>query len=104
MLLLKILLVIYVTCLACCFVCSLQYCGHLLEKGWPLGSLVCDVLLYFVTFPCDVLDQMSYLIVSIPDLCLLPYFNMGTNKLVKGEKSEQRRDHLDVSSAIGDQI
>ena len=28
----------------------------------------------FVTFPCGVLGQVWYLIVSIPDLCLL-YFN-----------------------------
>ena len=28
----------------------------------------------FVTFPCDVLGQMLYLIVSIPDLCRLSYF------------------------------
>ena len=29
----------------------------------------------FVAFPCGVLGQVWYLIVSIPDLCLLPYFN-----------------------------
>ena len=28
----------------------------------------------FVTFPCDVLGKVWYLIVSIPDLCLLTYF------------------------------
>ena len=28
----------------------------------------------FVTFPCGVLGQVWYLIVSIPDLCLLTYF------------------------------
>ena len=28
----------------------------------------------FVTFPYGVLDQVWYLIVSIPDICLLPYF------------------------------
>ena len=41
----------YVSCLSllCCLVCSLQLCGHLLGKGWPLGSFVCVV---FVTFPC----------------------------------------------------
>ena len=27
-----------------------------------------------VTFSCGVLDQLWYLIVSIPDLCLLTYF------------------------------
>ena len=57
-------------------VCSLQLCDHLLGRGgggWPLGSLVCDVFLCFVTFPYGVPDQVWYLIISIPDLCLLPY-------------------------------
>ena len=33
--------------------------------------LVNDFFLCFVTFPCGVLGQMWYLIVSIPDLSLL---------------------------------
>ena len=32
--------------------------------------------LYFVTFPCGILDQVWYLIVSIPDRCRLSYFGM----------------------------
>ena len=28
----------------------------------------------FVTFPCDILGQVWYLIVSIPDICPLSYF------------------------------
>ena len=46
---------------------------HLLGKGLPLGSFVCDVFLCFVTFPYGVLGQVWYLIVLIPNLCLLPY-------------------------------
>ena len=34
-----------------CLVSSLQPCGHLLEKGRPLASLVCDVSLCFCHFP-----------------------------------------------------
>ena len=41
-------------------------------KGVAFGSLVCDDSLCFVTFPCGVLGQVWYLIVSIPDLCLFP--------------------------------
>ena len=37
--------------LACCCVCFMQPCVNLLEKGWPLGSLVCDVFLCFCHFP-----------------------------------------------------
>ena len=40
-----------------------------------LLALVCDVwLFFFVTFPCGILGQKRYLIVSIPDLCHLSYF------------------------------
>ena len=72
--LLLILLGINVSCLSCFPVCSLQHRGHLLGKDWPLGSLVCDVFLYFVTFPCGVIGQAWFLIVSVLDLCLLTYF------------------------------
>ena len=53
--------VINVLCLSCFRVCSLIPCGHLLGKGWPLGSF-CDVSLCFCHFPmwypgsCVVLD------------------------------------------------
>ena len=52
-------------------VCVLR--GHLLGKGWPLGSrLWC--LLWVCHFPIGILGQVWYLIVSIPDLCNLTYF------------------------------
>ena len=62
----KTAFVICVSCLSCCLVCSLQPCGHLLGKGWPLGSSVCDV--FYV-----ILGQVCYLIASIPALCHLPF-------------------------------
>ena len=40
---------------------------------------VCDVFLCFVTFPCGVLGKVWYLIVSIPDLCLLSYYVQNEN-------------------------
>ena len=62
-------------CLAC-HAYLLQPCGHLLGKGWPLGSLVCDVFLLFLslshTIPCP--GSCVLFIVSIPCLCLLLYF------------------------------
>ena len=63
-----------VLCLLCLcgrlFICA---CGHLLGKGWPLGSrLWC--LLWVCHFPIGILGQVLYLIVSIPDLCTLTYF------------------------------
>ena len=33
----------------------------------------------FVTFPCGILDQVWYLIVSILDLCHLSYFEIRLN-------------------------
>ena len=53
--------------------CSL---GHLSEKGWALPSLVCDVFCH-LPLPYRVLGHVRYLIVSIPDLCLLLYFAHG---------------------------
>ena len=47
------------------------------ERAWQPGSLVCYVFLCFAPIPYDVLRQVTgqvwYLIVWIPDLCLLPY-------------------------------
>ena len=73
-LLLWIFFVTYVSSLSCYLVVYLlQSCGHLLRKGWPLGSLVCDVLLCFITFRWGGQGQLWYLSVSVPDLCILPY-------------------------------
>ena len=47
--------------------------------GPPVGkadllAFVGDVYCIFVTFPCGILGQMWYLIVSFPDLCRLSYY------------------------------
>ena len=47
---------------------------------WPAGKRLTSLLLLvmffciFVTFPCGILGQVWYFIVSFPDLCLLFYF------------------------------
>ena len=46
------------------------------ERSDPL-ALVCDVLLCCVTFPCGIQCQVWYLIVLIPDLCRLSYFELN---------------------------
>ena len=43
------------------------------EKS-DLFALVGNVFCIFVTFPCGILGQVWYFIVSFPDLCLLSYF------------------------------
>ena len=43
-------------------------------KRADLLALVGDVHCIFVTFPCSILSQVGYLIVSFPDLCRLSYF------------------------------
>ena len=54
-------------------VCLYLLCGHLLGKGWPLGSL-----LWCLTVSLSLSHWYpgsgTYLIVSIPDLCTLTYF------------------------------
>ena len=51
----------------CSFVVA-SWCGFLAI----LYVMFCCV---FVSFPCGVLGQVRHLIVSIPDLCLLSYFD-----------------------------
>ena len=73
---LRIFYVFVLSCVCYVFVrvCLYVLCGHLLGKGWPLGSrLWC--LLWVCHFPIGILGQVWYLIVSIPDLCTLTYFN-----------------------------
>ena len=37
----------------------------------------------FVTFPCGILGQVCYLIVSIPDICHIFYFEIQIRKKCK---------------------
>ena len=59
-------------------VCLYVLCGHLLGKGWPLGSRSW-CLLWVCHFPIGILSQVWYLIVSIPDLCTLTYLKNPLN-------------------------
>ena len=56
------------------------HCWHVVicwEKV-DLLALVGDVSCMFVTFPCGILGRVWYLIVLVPDLCLISYF-VGSN-------------------------
>ena len=48
-----------------------------------LLALVCSVYCEFVTIPIGILGQVWYLIVSIPDLCTLTYFNKNAFQRLK---------------------
>ena len=52
---------------------------------WERANLMALVYVMFscvfVTFPCGVLGQVWYLIVLIPDLCLLSYFEWEVGHL-----------------------
>ena len=39
-----------------------------------LLALAGDVYCIFISFPCDIMGQVWYLVVSFPDLCRLSYF------------------------------
>ena len=55
-------------------------CGHLLGKGWSLGSrLLCLTVSLSRHFPIGTLGQVWYLIVSIPDLCTLTMARESNN-------------------------
>ena len=51
------------------------------ERANLLALLCVMFSCVFVTFPSGVLGQMWYLIVLIPDLCLLPYFDCISNEM-----------------------
>ena len=53
----------------CCLVVTCQ------EKT-DLLALVGDVCCIFGTFPCGILGQVWYLIVSFPDICHLSYIKL----------------------------
>ena len=59
--------------------CSLVVAG--LERTYLLVLLYVMFSCVLITFPCGNLGQAWYLFVSIPDICLLPYF--GSNCLTR---------------------
>ena len=77
-LLLWIICVICVFCFSCFRVCSFLLCGHL-PRRW-LASRLLFVMFdcVFVAFPCDILGQVWYLIVTIPDRCCHLSLNMNS--------------------------
>ena len=67
-----------------CYLCHVfVMLSHLFIAGFwsPAGKGFTTWLLFvmfycvFVTFPCGILGQVWYLIVSIPNLCSLSYFS-----------------------------
>ena len=67
----------FVFVLACCLECSLLPCAHLQGKGQPLDLLALWYMMFSCVlslFPCGILGQVWFLILSIPDICLLHYF------------------------------
>ena len=76
------------------------YC-NLVVTCWERAKLLAFlcVMFYcvFVTFLCGVLGQVWYLIVSIPDLCLLTYFSQRgkystVQKLAKRYRYQHSKD------------
>ena len=65
--------VFYVSMFSCLFIAVLWSPAGKGLNSWLLLAIVGDVYCIFVTFPCGILGQMWYLIVSFPDLCHLSY-------------------------------
>ena len=68
---------ICVSCLSLSYILSVPFI--LVVTCWGGASILVLLFVMFscvlVTFPYGVLGQVWYLIVSIPDRCLLPYFS-----------------------------
>ena len=78
-----------VLCYLCLVFVRLSY--QFIAGLWsPFGKELTSWLLFvmfncvFVTFPCGILGQVLYLIVSIPDLCDLSYLNIHSGFIVTG--------------------
>ena len=79
---------------------SLQPCGYVLEKSGPLLALICNVFLCFCQLPNGVLGQVWYLIVSIPDICLLSFFFIYVMSCERCNMHSSIIDILNTSNAI----
>ena len=77
-----------------CYLCSVfvfvilsfLFLAGLVVTCWEMPDLLApmyvDFYYVYVTFPHGVLCQVWYLIVSIPDLCLLPFFGISCGVLL----------------------
>ena len=77
----------FVSCVSHAFA-SIYCC--LVSTCWEkadLLALVGDVYCIFVTFPCGILCQAWYLIVSFTDLCQLSYLNGQVNSVRNAKKT-----------------
>ena len=77
-----LLWVFSVLCLLC--LCArLFICALWSPAGKGLTSWLSFVVsnFEFVTFPCGILGQVWYFIVSIPDLCTLTYFHANQTSM-----------------------
>ena len=77
--------IFFIFCLSLvyCLVCVIQLVVTCWERANIMALLYVMFSCVFVTIRYDVLGQVLYLIVSIPDLCLLAYFalNRGITKI-----------------------
>ena len=71
--------VLFISCVCHAFASVHCYLVVICWERADLLALVCDVYCVFVTFPCGILGQVWYLIVSFPDLCRLSYFYTQKN-------------------------
>ena len=65
-------------CLVCVVLSRLFIAAVWLPAGKGLSSWLLFVMFncVFITFPCGILGQVWYLIVSFPDLCSLSYLDI----------------------------
>ena len=86
----KAVLLLWVLCVFFCLVFVVRLCASIyvclvvtcLERA-DLLALVCTVKLWVCYFPVGILGRVWYLIVSIPDLCILTYFDkFRSNKMI----------------------
>ena len=72
-------------CVCLCYIILSVSCSRVVtcwERGDSFALLFVIFSGAFVTFQYSILGQVWYLIVSIPDLCLLPSFGLQCNSVL----------------------
>ena len=84
----KVVLLLWIILYCLCLVIVILSCLFIAALWSSIGKGVASWLLFvlfncvFVTFPCGILGQERYLIVSIPGICRRSYFGKLSMKLV----------------------
>ena len=91
-----LIFLIYVSCLSllCGLVWSLQPCVYLLDKGWPLGSLVCCICLRFCQLSIWCFGSNISQCMRFPTMCFVQPAKPQISLRIRVSKLHRRLQRL----------